>query len=432
MIINLLIFVIVLLFLIFRYKNTVVVLAPISPFLSMFYVPYSSKMPFDLFGLIILCVFSLLPLHMGIRLIRNNTYPFWLPTCIVGLSFFLSNWYAKEVHWYSSFMEYSVAYIYPIVLYMCLNNKKRIRLFINTLVLFLICLCLYSFYELITGSNPFIHFLVINKISTNAVFEITEIRFGLKRLQSFLGYHVTFGYMCAMGFVALMYLKSYFIKYIKYNNVIILFLSFSLVCGVLFSGTRSAILGFVVGLFTLINFKMIKRYLIYILFLIITIISITYYGTSYFPKIIDSFIHTEKVEGSDKNLRTIQLGISLLYWAQSPIIGNGPAYITNVVKVNDANIKGYESIWFPLLVNYGLLGCFAFIMVLLFSLIKLIKMDMKPLVYFVLMFLTTKTLSSVPCINDGFYLLFVVFFIRIKEISIKKYSYENKYNYSGT
>ena len=113
-------------------------------------------------------------------------------------------------------------------------------------------------------------------------------------------------------------------------------------------------------------------------------------------------------------MREEQLVISLVYWLQNPIFGNGPTYTFTTVKEADAGIQGAESIWFILMIEYGVIGCIAFLTTIIASIYYLYKNKMTPLIFLVLMFFVNKSLSSVPGISEGFFLLYIVFLVRVE------------------
>lgn len=413
MFINILIFAIVLFFLIFYYKETVVVLAPISQFLDTFRTPFN--LPSSFFGLIALAMLFLAFFNFKKDDKEEFSYPFKFLTVLMIFSYFLSD-FGRHIS--VPILKVVTIYIYPIILWKFINTPNQAKLFIKSLIIYLTFVCLYGFYELITSSNPVIEFFMSQDIAV--VGNSDRFRYGVKRLQSFLTYNGALGLTCGFGFVTLAYLKIHFKQFIKVNEIfIVALMSASFLC-VIFTGTRSVIAGLLVGSLMFLDPNVFKKYTSqYILVGILALLLFSFSELSgFFSQIVASFQNAESVEGSSSELRRFQLDFCLHFWRQSPIFGNGPGYAYDLVLNAPETIFGLESVWFHLLVDYGVVGCVAFFLSILFPIVKLIQNNMFFLIFLPLLFLADKTLSLIPGISLGFHLLFVVFFLKIKELSI--------------
>lgn len=424
MIINTVIFLFIVVLLFYRYRETVVILAPLIPLIQCFKFPFYQTS--NLFGIITLVIIILLPFK-----IKNDNklypYPFKFLTILVIISYFMSSFYNNGRNLSSTLVLVSSIYIFPIILWQCLNSTKTIDLFVKSLMIFLACICLYAIYELFTNSNPIIEFFISNNIAS--VNNSDRMRYGFKRLQSFLTYNGAFGLTCGLGFVTLTYLHKHFKQHLKVNKALLIPLQISLTICAFLTGTRSVIAGFMVGTLTFFDRKFIKTNISrYLLIVVISYVLINFCTTTqiidisnitkYFSEITMSFKNTDNVEGSSTDLRTNQINFTLYYWAQSPILGHGSRFTNGLTTNYYDEIFGLESVWFMLLIDYGAIGCVVFFLSILLPIIALHKNGMSFLSFLPLMFLVNKTLSSVPGISIGFHLIFVVFFLKCKLLTV--------------
>ncbi len=414
MVVLLLLFLVIVAFLFLRFEDTVVVLAPLTCFLSMFVVPFMSLDTVCLFDLVVLLILALFVYKGKWRLI--NKYPFNICMVVMGFSYVVSNAFGIEKHWVMSIAKLMTTYGLPIVLWFCIDGKRRADLYLRSLVIFGILLVVYAFYELISDSNPIIANGIHSHIYMNHVWPGNDTRFGARRLQSFLPLYGSFGNVCCSISLILLYLRFNYQSRIRINDfVLFVFVGLLIVC-ILCTGTRSIYLSFLVGL--MMFYKKVQKYFIYAI-VFIPVILILLSMSSFIMDIVGSFTDTQNVEGSNSEMREGQLAISLLYWLQNPIWGNGPTYTFTTVKEADPDIQGAESIWFVLLIEYGIVGCIAFLTTIFSTIYYLYKNKMSPLIFFVLMFFVNKSLSSVPGITEGYFLLYIVYLVRVEYLERK-------------
>ncbi len=408
-------------FLIYRFEETVVVLAPMSVFLSMFVVPYTSMETVSFLDLIVCFVVVLFVLKGGVKKVIKN--PFLICAIVVAISYFCSNKFGCEKHWMMSITKLITSYVYPLVIWNCLNEKNKFDLYIKSMIVFAIVLVAYALFELVTNSNPIIEAGLRSNIFMNNVTLGDNIRFGVRRLQSFLHLYGAFGYTCSSIFLILLYLKIHYPSKINIPDLFLYGLLGLLIVSILCTGTRSVYLSYVVGLG--IFYKKLKKYFTVVLILL-PVVMLLFSMSSFIMDIAGSFSDTQNVEGSNSEMRGEQLAVTLYYWLQNPIFGNGPTFTFTTVQVVDPTILGAESIWFVLLIDYGLVGCLAFLVTLLIPIRYLIKCGMPQFVFIVLMFLVNKTFSSVPGIFEGYFFIYLVFLIRLeqyrKSVFVKKLS----------
>jgi hypothetical protein len=414
MLILLVTLIIIVFFLFYRLEETIVVLAPLSVFLSMFVVPYLSLSTVSFLDVIVCVSIGVFVFKYGIDPLLK--FPFFLCVVMVGISYYFSNQYGYEKHWVMSMTKLLTSYVYPVVIFGCLNTKKRLHLYVKSMIVFAVLLVVYALFELVTNSNPIIEIGTKCSLFMDNVAYGEGMRFGVKRLQSFLHLFGAFGYTCSSIFLVLLYVRIYFPSEIDVPDFLLYILLGLLVVCILCTGTRSVYLAFVVGLG--IFYKQFKKYAMLVL-AVMPIALIVLSMSSFMMDIVGSFTDTQRVEGSNTDMREDQLGVTLYYWLQNPIFGNGPSYTFTTVKALDPAILGAESIWFVLLIEYGLFGCLAFLVTIIQPVRYLIKRNLKPISFIVLMFFVNKSLSSVPGISEGYFFIYIVYFLKLYECSVK-------------
>lgn len=403
---------IILFFLLRKYKETIVVLAVVSQHLAMFYFPFSSM---KMFGPIAILAISLLPFKVHRKKIFGSKYPFKWMTIVLFISYILPNFSRSNIP--STVGTFVTTYAYLIVLWICLDSPGRVRLFVKTLTVLLIFHVLYGIYEVVLLSNPIMdyfwskHMILINPSH--------GLRYGLKRIQSFSPYIGACGMVSGMGFIVLLFLKMHFDKFFLLGNRIYLLLVGLFIC-VFLTGTRSVFAGFAVGLLAFFNLKYFDRKSVVMSILLFILISPLLYNylSEYTGKIIHTFLETKSAAGSNIDMREVQMNITLNYWKKSPVIGNGIGFTSGLIGLTGIkDLYGAESVWFLLLMDMGIVGCASFILTMFCPIFTLIKTGLSPIIFLVFLFLLQKTLSSVPGISLGFHLIFVIFFLRLKEFA---------------
>lgn len=408
---NLLILLVVVYFLIRSYQNTIVAMAPLMVLFSMFTIPFVSLVTISLADLLVIFAVLLFPFHFSLKEIKK--YPFHICTLVMIVAFVGSNYFGYEKRWFLSFTKILTIYVYPMILWICIKSRRQITIFERSMLYFSIPLILYAFIEAVTFSNPILELL--NKAG-NLMDTVTisyQYRFGVKRVQSFLPLFGAFGYTVGSFALIMLYLRIYAKRTLmKAEPIVALIVAF--VVGVLLTGTRSVMASFAVG--ALLFYPLMKKYLSVVI-LVVPIVCIFALSFSFLADIIQSFSDTQSVGGSNSDMRTEQLAISLYYFFRSPIFGNGPTFTFTVARQLDSGLLGAESVWFVYLIEYGLVGCISLLITMIYPIVYLIKKGLIPFVFIVLMFLANKTLSSVPGISEGYFLIYIVFLVRNEEIN---------------
>jgi len=294
-----------------------------------------------------------------------------------------------------------------------MNRKKMVIVFLKHIFIFLSLLVLYGLFEELIRDNPLIKFMTTNDAFSKAIGYTMEVRFGLKRLQSFLPLCGALGCCCTMNFLLVGYWQSYKNEPILPINKYAPYLLIGLFLCTLFTGTRSVIAGFFVMLLFFVNKHTLKSKKIqfFIPFLFFAIIM----SLGFIDSILDSFSNTDSVNGSNSDMRQMQFDLALFFMGQSPLVGNGLAYTFEYVQAFFPDeILGAESVWFPLMIDQGILGVVSYSVFLFVPFFYGIKNKNLAVVFCVLSFAIEKTLSSLPGINISYFMVYVILLIKIQ------------------
>ena len=116
--------------------------------------------------------------------------------------------------------------------------------------------------------------------------------------------------------------------------------------------------------------------------------------------------------GSSSGMRLEQWGSILWAFEQNELWGNGSSYLWNVATQNNYEILGAESIWFSLLIDYGIMGGLMFIFLVLVCCFLIYKCQktavLFPVIYFVFFFFFSPIDENINIL-----MTFVVIFLRM-------------------
>ncbi|MBR6104156.1 MAG: O-antigen ligase family protein [Paludibacteraceae bacterium] len=396
---------------ILKYEKTLVAVIPFFPFLSIFRLPFGNFDTISLFDFLAFIVCLLFPFYNGKKK-KRKVYPFVFVIIITAISSFLSNFKGIEKHYIFTVSQIVSNMICPLILYKYLcDNIKNQKLFFRSLTIFLFMLISYGLIELVIRENPFIGAGVKSDSFLPCVMFQHDQRFGFKRLQSLLAMHTAFGYVLSVCFLIYFYVKPNFKKITYFDYIIAVICVLEIVA----TGCRSIYCGFVVGLLMFSEYfkKNMLKYCLALMLLIPVIISMPI-----FNDIVESIVNTDKVGGSNSDMRLGQLEATLFYFMHNPIFGNGPSYtFTNVVH-DSPEIQGAESVWFILLIEYGLVGVLVYIFSLIAPVIYFIKNKMTSLVGFILFVLICSSMTSLPGMAIYSFYFYLVYFIVVKKTII--------------
>ena len=141
---------------------------------------------------------------------------------------------------------------------------------------------------------------------------------------------------------------------------------------------------------------------------------------AYLDKIILSFTDTESVGGSNTDMRSIQFELAALFMMQSPFLGNGISYTFEYVADKYKEMCGAESLWIPIMIDFGILGITAIIVFIIQVGYYIKKYCEIRLLFFLLGILVFNSLSSIPAFSftQLFYLFVIIAFLKKYQESI--------------
>lgn len=347
-----------------------------------------------------------------IRRLKNNSFFF----CILLMSFslFISNYYGYIRHtpmMIADILSYfSIFVIYDIAVK---SSKSVLKFAIKSIVFLSLIICINAIIEVITKQNILLQSLIGTGLYDENTRIITEIRFGLKRAQSLFRMHTTLGGYCLLSFAFLFYLKRYCNLKYQFMGITIIMLIMCL----FFTGARSAIIGFAISLLTFIKLNDLKS--LKGLLGIAAVIIVLFLLQNYINNIYGTIINSNNANiGSSSDMRDAQYTICLYYFLQSPIVGNGISYIFETALSYDKEILGAESLWFPLMVDQGIIGIISMIIIYL-SLIRFLKIHkMLKYTFVVLGFLVYNTMSSIPDVSEVYLIQYIILLVFSKEKNI--------------
>lgn len=337
-----------------------------------------------------------------------RTFPFKSTVFLFALSMICTNFFVSARYRHTPTLVFnncqSVGYTY-ILWYLLQNNaQKTIHALVKTALVFGCLVSIYALFETITRSNPLLNSLVLSGCYIESPL-ITDIRFGLKRAQAIFSMHTTLGGVMLFNYALL--LIAYKTAYLKKTRINIIVICLCALC-IFLTGARSCIIGAVVCSGML--FSKMKVSQIFFIFLIFPFVFV--FAGDYLSQILDSIFNTEKVNGSNSEMRLIQFMISWDYMMHSPIIGNGLGFLYNDVVLNhvEKELFGAESLWFGVIADQGILGLVSYLLLFISPILYSWRKDNKFIILFVIGILVMHSLSTIPGVNPAMVLAFTLIF----------------------
>lgn len=379
-----------LIFLIKNYKKTLTFLTIWYPWFAQFSFPISG-LNFVSACSFVTTIFFFTRERVSFNMIKH--FPMKKSYCFVAASFILSNFLSADRHdaymlsqiFCSLILGYSFWYL------LVREPQKITRYVIRYSLILAAVVAFYSLFETISRTNPYIDFVNALDLYSNNRF-IDEIRFGVKRTQSIFSMHTTSGSVCLLMFTLLAYLKYYygFVFFKKWDKLLIP----ALLISTFLCGARSAIVGAIVVCFVFFSKKILKPK-IFIPLLLLSIIG-SFYLVEYLFQVYNSIINSNAGGGSSLDMRTTQFEIAFYYLYKNLIFGNGLAFTWNVALAKFKELLGAESLWIPIMIDQGLFGCFAYILLIWDNIRYVLKNNQKRLIFFILGMWIFNTMSSIP------------------------------------
>lgn len=366
----------------------------------------------------------------------RNTIPLPMPIVLSSI-FMICCWLITEfVSGYKNFMGWFnlvfLSFTFPWLMWRYISSKEDITRFIKAFVVAFLVIEIYGIFQEITNTNPL--FVLFNPEAKSE----GGYRFGLVRINSIMAFSSTYGTFSMFAFYLFSRLKkrsdffqnkiSLFKVPIGQYYILIILALFGIAC----SATRSCYLMFAVILTFLIldniDTSPFKKNIIFVMFIAFSVL-IYMIG---FSDLLGGLVSKidQSAEGSSSEMRENQLEICLYWMRDSPVWGNGRNFIFKEVALWDDKIYGAESLWFRLLVDYGIMGCISYILWVLSIIIVLWKYNR----YYIVIPLTLffgKSTSILIDVDFEYYLWMSIIIIKCHQfIFTKNIPYHtNKENY---
>ena len=385
MILSLSLFLVILYILFKHYEYGVVLIAALYIWLDLFALTGSNILTY--LSLVSLCLFICKKKYKG----DLKQMPVRLALCITGLSFFLTGFFAESPNIIPAILNCIREVGMILIFYMVFQRNKEVlsKFYIKVSIVFASSFVVLTIIEMITSNNPYIDF-VTNIGAYRVDTYINEMRYGFKRCQSVFSMHTTLGGTALLTCFPIAW--NYYVVDKSENLIKVIFW---IVCAFLCayaSGARSTMVGCAIASIAFLK----KSYLSpkYLVILLVFIALVCMNLSTNINEVYDSLVNSDNVGGSDTDMRLEQLNISLKFLNQNFILGNGIYAWTEIAQ--RTNLYGAESIWFGLMIDRGILGIISLVLFNVELLVYILKKKMFRLFFYVLAFLVTSSMSSLP------------------------------------
>lgn len=292
--------------------------------------------------------------------------------------------------------------------------------------------CVYAFYEKFTHSNPIQQYEVtlVNDASRAIDFLVADDPNRGYRVQSYFEHAIGAGINWGMFIV--MFFSFVVVYKLKINSRLALLTALLCVPCVFFANARGPLVFLFIGALSLVNLKN-KRFYRLVVVCIVLLIVASPFLSDYIDNVLSIFDSKAQSEvgGSNAEMRFDQLDAALALMMQSPVWGLGYKFMNVFQNSLVHRLLGFESMWFTIFTQFGLLGFFVNVMLAYYSLIKIPRhYHSKPLFFFSLAYWVTASLTSVPGILMYLYYLIIILFIKMSRIySKEKERFDYLYKY---
>ena len=397
------VFLIFFVFLLRKFENTAIMVAAMACWLTFF------RDPLNLVDNVYL-VLSLLIVLLGVKKYGKSLKKAPFIWCIVPV--FVSYVVTMFAHgvFLKQYLIIIAQYLFPCVLYLIINSRAKVNLFVKYASAFMILVTVYCFIEEIISSNPFISWCEDRADSFTFFSNKTDERFGFKRAQSIFASPTGLGIMCSYLFVTLfIFLRNNEQQMrVVWRKALLIFMP---IC-VFFTGTRSIILCFLLAVMTLLTPSTIRKYRTTF---ILTAIILCVFLSSYFISIYDSIFVDTEIGGSSSEMREGQWEIAFYYMMNDFWVGNGFTFTSSLLNNDEAGLFGAEGMWLPIIMDRGMIGVISVALAFIIGLSEIIKRKYYRLIWLWVSFLVLKTITTGVGIEPTYYAVILVVLFRYNE-----------------
>lgn len=351
---------------------------------------------------------------------ENRIFPLKLGYALITLSFLLSTIFSTQG--FSVSLTRSLQYVFQdlvfsYIFWRLICADEDITFFLKGFFSLFLCLFLYGFLEKTTGTNPIMEYEVaLNATGAKVVnwAYSQENRLGMGRVQSLVAHAIGYGCWIVL-FLSILRVTLITKRLIwKPSLAMASIMSVFAIVSLFLTNSRGPLLFCIIAFIPLANPRRIYTY-IALLVILLGLALIHDQISNYIANVVSIFDAdtAEDVGGSSVEMRLAQLGIALSFWQTNPLLGLGVKAMDSILDMN-IGLLGGESIWFFLLVERGLLGCLAFI-VLIVSVYRLIpkSTDGHWIKFLALGWLAVNTATTTPGCDLGGFLTIVLLLHRL-------------------
>ena len=364
---------------------------------------------------VVACVLFIINVRCRLRMLLK--FPLMSALLLLSLSILITNFFSDGPQRPSYILRAFPSYFCIIIFWYFLREKTKETLRYSSLCILAygLIVSLFSILEAIMGRNYYIE-LVNNLDLYIRDYNITEIRYGIKRCQSIFSMHTTNGGVCMVLGVSLLYLIRFssLLKGKMFPYIVVL----SLFVSVFLTGSRGAMVGLIFSLCTFIVSWNARNLKFALGIIAVACCALLIWG-NLFESIFNSMVYSDSISGSNSEMRENQLGIVLYYLSKSPIIGNGLLYTWTYVRDYE-NILGAESLWFPVLIEQGILGALSYVYYFYSCIHYTIIKKVSSISFLVIGFIVFNTLSSIPFFDFYFIVIFVFLLVYARQYFSEK------------
>lgn len=345
---------------------------------------------------------------------KSSKYPVWLliPSVTTAFGYVMSDYYGTSKNLPIVIVNCMNYFYYPYIVWHLLDSRIAIRSYLRCLLVFFFLVATYAVAELAMGQNVVAEYFRENGLVEGLMGrEETRERFGLMSCSSILPYPSSLGMLSSLVFFTLLNMRALEVRIdAKLQTALLFLLPFC----VLLSGSRSQFCVLAACCLPILFWKdFLKTGTAKVLLLSAVVLLVAFSGT--FQDIIFSIINSnEAAMGSSVGMREEQLDICLVSLSQSPVWGNGRNYIWEYVAPYNPALHGAESVWFQIMVDYGLVGCFNYLFVVAGAAATLYKKSFV-LCFLPAAFLIGKTVSIVIGVELSTLIVFTVLLYKMYE-----------------
>lgn len=384
-------------------------------------------LPLFTLDLFLTMIFFLQYMRVRKKIPHEVDFPYMRP-----FKFLLISWSISTVFAYIGFVGAVSQFIQTVfqqiifiwMLWQLIDIKKDLDFILKWFTVAFFFICIYGLYEHQIQSNPLVEYeaSLMGDADRAIMWTYSADSERGYRTQAVFEHAIGAGINWALFIILIL---SLYINYgYKINNKKLTFLTVLLcIPCLLFTNSRGPIVFLILSGLSLINLKNKKVYLLLICG-ILSIIILQPYLSEYTDNIISIFDSKtqEKVGGSNADMRIEQFDAALALMMQSPIIGFGFKFLNVFNYSLTSALLGLESMWFWIMLQFGLIGVIANIYFAYYSLIRIPKVFHSKSVFYVsLAYWVTASLTSVPGMSYYLYFLVLIIFIKLSPIYQKNY-----------